>query len=141
MSHSDPQRAALRTVRASVLGALGGSTVMLLTSSLQTADHGYPGAYWHIVEFAPLLMLGSTFATLLGTLFFGLPAMVLLRSAKAESLPAYLFAGALPGILLCALNGPARQSTLPYLIAYPVATAAAFWREVRLPALREEAGP
>jgi hypothetical protein len=127
----------VRTLRASAFGALAGSAVLGSTVWIEALDRGDFTPCWYMLPFAPLLVLATTICTLFGTIIFGLPVMALLRKAGAESLPAYLFAGALAGTLLVMMNGSPYQSEFPYFLAYPMATAAAFWREVRVPALLE----
>lgn len=138
MRNDDPAMSLLRVLRASAIGALVGSIVLGLSVWLEGLGHGgFPEPLISLLPLAPLLLLASTFCAFLGTIFVGLPTMVVLRAAGAESLPAYLFAGALAGLLLTGMIEGREPSVLSYFLAYPMATAAAFWHGVRMPALRE----
>jgi hypothetical protein len=89
---------------------------------------------------APFALAVGFVGALAGTVFFGLPAMLVLRRARLECGVTYAAAGGCGGLLASLWMGEGKAFEPLLVLPYGIATALAFWRIFRAPALRSIAG-
>ena len=129
-------RPLLLLVPVAIVGSAIGSVVVSLgVLVLSGGDAGMGDAVSALFFLAPASFVLGFVGALAGTLLFGVPAMVVLRSARKESAWTYALAGLIGTILLWILTGPEHLLGLIFL-PYCLATALVSWRIVRVPALR-----
>jgi hypothetical protein len=132
-------RPVLLLVPVAIVGSAIGSLVLSLgivvlsvgRTSIEDAASG-------VCFLGPASFVAGVVGALAGTLVFGLPTMLVLRWGGKESVWTYALAG-LIGTILLSILGPAVPFLGLLLLPYCLATAIAFWRIVRAPALREQA--
>lgn len=130
-------RSVLLLVPVAIVGSAIGSVILSLgTVVLSIGRTSIEDAASGVCFLGPASFVAGFVGALAGTLLFGLPAMLVLRWAGKESVWTYGLAGLTGTILLSILTGPAHLLGLLFL-PYCLATAFAFWRIVRVPALRE----
>jgi hypothetical protein len=129
-------RPLLLLVPVAIVGSAIGSLVLSLGIVALGGDAGIEDAARALFFLAPASFVVGFAGALAGTLLFGLPAMLVLRRMGKESVWTYALAGLIGTVLLSILAGPAHLLGLLFL-PYCLATALAFWRIVRAPALRE----
>jgi hypothetical protein len=133
-------RPLLLLVPVAIVGSAVGSLVVTLGMlALNGGDSAIGDTLGFLCFFASTAFVVGFVGALAGTLLFGLPAMLVLRRAGKESAWTYALAGVIGTVLLSLFAGPAHLLAL-LLLPYGLATALAFWRIVRAPALREARG-
>lgn len=133
---SDPVMALVCLFMVAAFGSAGGTAAVCLVLYLQMAAQEGGADLGFLGIAGPIALTVGFVGALAGTVFFGLPAMLVLRKARLECGVTYAAAGGC-GALLASLwlgHGAAVASLL--LLPYGIATAFAFWRLFRAPASR-----
>jgi hypothetical protein len=129
-------RPLLLFVPVAIVGSAAGSLVVSLGMLvLYGGDSAIGDTVGSLCFFASMAFAAGCVGALAGTLLFGIPTMLVLRRAGKESAWTYALAGVIGTVLLSLCAGPAHLLAL-LLAPYGLATALAFWRIVRAPALQ-----
>lgn len=132
----------LRLLLAAIVGSAAGTIVLsaaLLAAA--TAESSFRTGVDILTTVAPIAFLLGLAGALAGIVLIGLPVMLILRRIGLEGAGAYTLAGALVLLLPAGLVGLNDGWVLLGSIPYSVATALAFWRFFRMPALRKQREP
>jgi hypothetical protein len=114
------------------VGAAAATGAFLLGAGLPS--HGEP--IGDVLEVLELCFIFAFVFTLLGLTCFGLPASLLLRRLRIESLGTYLFFGAVGGLLGAGILAVPAVPVSSAAIADGVTTAFASWLAFRRPSQR-----
>jgi hypothetical protein len=131
-----PSAVLLRFLAAAVAGgATGGILISAAIAAFVGSQDGAFGFLDWVPEMLTVLVLFGIAGAVIAIPLVGVPAMLLLRAADGESLPAYAVAGAAGGFLILVCLG---GSELPFAgcagALYGAVTAAWFWFLLRRPA-------
>ncbi|MBV9931839.1 MAG: hypothetical protein JO013_12970 [Alphaproteobacteria bacterium] len=141
MPRSDPIVPLADLLLVAVLGSGGGTfCLLLLIVGCGTLAGGFPAVLAAAPLVGILLFALGFVAAVLATLVWGMPAMLLLRWARAENLGTYALAGLAGALPVDALLGAGTPLEFALALPYGTATGAAFWWVVRRDALRHHAG-